>query len=142
MQKKPSTKKNKSNKITYKGKSISLYRYDILINAIFKRIKYDEKIIKKVWVELYRLNNLLEDQSSMNGPLVQDIKVKNKLIKDHVKVNKMMIDKYEDKFEEYEKANATLYKQNQELKDRLYGRFKYNIKNILKSQKKKKEELN
>ena len=108
MQKKPSTKKNKSNKITYKGKSISLYRYDILINAIFKRIKYDEKIIKKVWVELYRLNNLLEDQSSMNGPLVQDIKVKNKLIKDHVKVNKMMIDKYEDKFEEYEKANATL----------------------------------
>jgi hypothetical protein len=69
--------------------------------------------------------------------LAQDIRLKNQHIKDLKKMNEMMIDKYEDKFEEYDKANEDLKKANtqlvldvEELKQRLFGHFERKLKNF------------
>ena len=47
--------------------------------------------------------------------LAQDILLKNNHIQDLKKMNEMMVDKYEDKFEEYDKANGDLKKANTQL---------------------------
>ena len=69
--------------------------------------------------------------------LAQDILLKNQHIKDLKKMNEVMIDRYEDKFEEYEKANEDLKKANtqlildvEDLKGRLFGHYERKLKNF------------
>ena len=69
--------------------------------------------------------------------LAQDILLKNQHIQELKKINEMMVDKYEDKFEEYDKANEDLKKANtqlildvEELKRRLFGSFERRLKDF------------
>ena len=126
---KKKTKKKENNP------TISLYRYDKLINEIFKRIKADKNIYSKAWTELYRLNNLLETISKWDQTLIKDIEEKNKMIKRFQELHITLVDKYEDRLEEYEKANKTLAEQNEDLKARLFGRFTYKMKTLLRTKK-------
>ena len=93
-----------------------------------KRIKVTEKDRKKHGVcehdsvsykSLEKLNLLLfkrikSDQQQFKI-LAQDILLKNQHIQDLRKTNEIVVDKYEDKFEEYEKANEDLKKANTQL---------------------------
>ena len=78
--------------------------------------------------------------------LAQDILLKNQHIQDLKKMNEMMIDKYEDKFEEYEKANEDLKKANtqlilnvEDLKKRLFGSFERKLKDFALRPDRKKD---
>ena len=78
--------------------------------------------------------------------LAQDILLKNNHIQDLKKMNEMMIDKYEDKFEEYEKANEDLKKANtqlilnvEDLKRRLFGSFERKLKDFALRPDRKKD---
>ena len=69
-----------------------------------------------------------------------------KTIEDLKKFNEAMVDKYEDKFEEYEKANAELKEANtqltlnvDELKTRLFGSFERRLKAFALRPDKKKD---
>ena len=62
------------------------------------------------------------------------------------KANEMIVDKYEDKYEEYEKANDDLKKQNteltlnvEELKERLFGKLTMRLKEFATRPDKKKD---
>ena len=62
------------------------------------------------------------------------------------KANEMIVDKYEDKYEEYEKANEDLKKQNteltlnvEELKERLFGKLTMRLKEFATRPVKKKD---
>jgi|TARA_B100000315_G_scaffold105762_1_gene97018 hypothetical protein len=72
--------------------------------------------------------------------------LQKKTIEDLKKVNVVMVDKYEDKFEEYEKANDELKEANtqltlnvDELKTRLFGSFEMRLKNLALRPDKKKD---
>ena len=78
--------------------------------------------------------------------LAQDILLKNNHIQDLKKMNEMMIDKYEDKFEEFEKANEDLKKANtqlilnvEDLKKRLFGSFERKLKDFALRPDRKKD---
>ena len=78
--------------------------------------------------------------------LAQDILLKNQHIKDLKKSNVMMVDMYEDKFEEYDKANEDLKKANTQLllnvealKRRLFGSFERKLKNFALRPDRKKD---
>ena len=78
--------------------------------------------------------------------LAKDILLKNNHIQDLKKINEMMIDKYEDKFGEYDKANEDLKKANTQLllnvealKRRLFGSFERKLKNFALRPDKKKD---
>ena len=78
--------------------------------------------------------------------LAQDILLKNQHIQELKKINEMMVDKYEDKFEEYDKANEDLKKANtqlildvEELKRRLFGSFERRLKNFALRPDRKKD---
>jgi len=78
--------------------------------------------------------------------LAQDILLKNQHIKDLKKMNEMMIDKYEDKFEEFEKANEDLKKANtqlilnvEDLKGRLFGHYERRLKDFALRPNRKKD---
>ena len=78
--------------------------------------------------------------------LAQDILLKNQHIQDLKKMNEMLIDKYEDKFEEYEKANEDLKKANtqlilnvEDLKGRLFGHYERKLKNFALRPDRKKD---
>ena len=69
-----------------------------------------------------------------------------KTIEDLKKFNEAMVDKYEDKYEEYEKANAELKEANtqltlnvDELKTRLFGSFERRLKAFALRPDKKKD---
>jgi len=69
--------------------------------------------------------------------LAEILSLQKKNIEDLKKVNVVMVDKYEDKFEEYEKANEDLKKANtqlildcEELKTRLFGKFEMRLKDL------------
>tara|TARA_B100000029_G_scaffold234305_1_gene231547 strand:+ start:452 stop:856 length:405 start_codon:yes stop_codon:yes gene_type:complete len=96
-----------------------------LNSILFKRIKSDQQQFKI---------------------LAQDILLKNKHIQDLKKMNEMMIDKYEDKFEEYDKANEDLKKANtqlilnvEDLKKRLFGSFERKLKDFALRPDRKKD---
>ena len=62
------------------------------------------------------------------------------------KINEMMVDKYEDKYEEYEKANEDLKKANtqltlnvEDLKERLFGKLTMRLKDFALRPDKKKD---
>ena len=78
--------------------------------------------------------------------LAQDILLKNNHIQDLKKMNEMMVDKYEDKFEEYDKANEDLKKANtqlilnvEDLKKRLFGSFERKLKDFALRPDRKKD---
>jgi len=78
--------------------------------------------------------------------LAQDILLKNQHIQDLKKMNEMMIDKYEDKFEEFEKANEDLKKANtqlmlnvEDLKGRLFGHYERRLKDFALRPNRKKD---
>ena len=78
--------------------------------------------------------------------LAQDILLKNQHIQELKKINEMMVDKYEDKFEEYEKANEDLKKANtqlvlnvEDLKGRLFGHYERRLKNFALRPDRKKD---
>jgi len=78
--------------------------------------------------------------------LAQDILLKNQHIKDLKKINEVMVDKYEDQFEEYEEANKELKKTNtqlildvEELKRRLFGHFERKLKDLALRPDRKKD---
>ena len=78
--------------------------------------------------------------------LAQDILLKNNHIQDLKKMNEMMVDKYEDKFEEYDKANEDLKKANtqlildvEDLKRRLFGSFERKLKDFALRPDRKKD---
>jgi len=78
--------------------------------------------------------------------LAQDILLKNQHIKDLKKINEVMVDKYEDQFEEYEEANKELKKTNtqlildvEELKRRLFGHFERRLKDLALRPDRKKD---
>ena len=93
--------------------------------AMLKRSKQDAENIK-------RLSEILAWQK--------------KHIEDLKKINEAMVDRYEDKFEEYEKANEDLKKANtqlilnvEELKKRLFGSFERKLKDFALRPDKKKD---
>ena len=62
------------------------------------------------------------------------------------KANEMIVNKYEDKFEEYQKANKELKEENtqltlnvEELKQRLFGKYTMRLKNFALRPDKKKD---
>jgi len=72
--------------------------------------------------------------------------LQKKTIEDLKKFNVAMVDKYEDKYEEYEKANAELKEANtqltlnvDELKTRLFGSFERRLKAFALRPDKKKD---
>ena len=78
--------------------------------------------------------------------LAEDIKLKNQHILDLKKFNETLVDKYEDQFEEYEKANQDLKKANtqlildvEELKSRLFGHYERKLKNFALRPDRKKD---
>ena len=78
--------------------------------------------------------------------LAQDILLKNQHIKDLKKMNEVMIDRYEDKFEEYDKANEDLKKANtqlllnvEDLKGRLFGHYERRLKDFALRPDRKKD---
>ena len=99
---------------------------------------------------LEKLNNLLHKRIKSDQKqfkiLAQDILLKNQHIQDLKKVNEVMIDRYEDKFEEYEKANEDLKKANtqlildvEDLKGRLFGHYERKLKNFALRPDRKKD---
>ena len=105
--------------------NVSYKALEKLNSVLFKRIKSDQK------------------QFTI---LAQDILLKNKHIQDLKKMNEMFIDKYEDKFEEYEKANEDLKKANtqlilnvEDLKKRLFGSFERRLEDFALRPDRKKD---
>ena len=93
--------------------------------GIFARSKQDAENIRKLSDILY-----------LHKKTIEDLK----------KFNEAMVDKYEDKFEEYEKANAELKEANtqltlnvDELKTRLFGSFERRLKAFALRPDKKKD---
>ena len=101
-----------------------------------------------------------EDMSKLYWLMYQRSKVESLTItqltdlmswfKNHIlkleKANEMIVDKYEDKYEEYEKANEDLKKQNteltlnvEELKERLFGKLTMRLKEFATRPDKKKD---
>ena len=124
-----------------------------------KKSKISDKLRKELGVcshervsykSLEKLNQLLykrikSDQKQFKI-LAQDILLKNQHIQELKKINEMMVDKYEDKFEEYEKANEDLKKANtqlvldvEELKRRLFGSFERRLKDFALRPDRKKD---
>ena len=124
-----------------------------------RRSKISDKLRKELGVcshervsykSLEKLNQLLykrikSDQKQFKI-LAQDILLKNQHIQELKKINEMMVDKYEDKFEEYEKANEDLKKANtqlvldvEELKRRLFGSFERRLKDFALRPDRKKD---
>ena len=92
---------------------------------MLKRSKQDAKDIKKI-------TEILTWQKQH----IEDLK----------KINIAMVDRYEDKFEEYEKANEELKKANtqlildiEELKTRLFGKFERKLKDFALRPDRKKD---
>jgi len=128
-------------------------------NGTDRRSKISDKLRKELGVcshervsykSLEKLNQLLykrikSDQKQFKI-LAQDILLKNQHIKDLKKMNEVMIDRYEDKFEEYDKANEDLKKANtqlvldvEELKRRLFGSFERRLKDFALRPDRKKD---
>jgi len=128
-------------------------------NGTDRRSKISDKLRKELGVcshervsykSLEKLNQLLykrikSDQKQFKI-LAQDILLKNQHIKDLKKMNEVMIDRYEDKFEEYDKANEDLKKANtqlllnvEDLKGRLFGHYERRLKDFAVRPDRKKD---
>ena len=143
MQKKK-PKKRKQNKKDPRDKlplrrTISLYKYDKLLKAIFDRIKADDRYTARLVKSYESLSKNFDDQTKWQDALVNDIILKHKRIKTQDKVQKATIKEVAKRFEEYETANKELKEQNEYMKRKLYGKFTYDIKQFVKKHKNKKD---
>ena len=120
-------------------RTISLYKYDKLLKAIFDRIKADDRYTARLVKSYESLSKNFDDQTKWQDALVNDIILKHKRIKTQDKVQKAMIKEVAKRFEEYETANKELKEQNEYMKRKLYGKFTYDIKQFVKKHKNKKD---
>ena len=120
-------------------RTISLYKYDKLLKAIFDRIKADDRYTARLVKSYESLSKNFDDQTKWQDALVNDIILKHKRIKTQDKVQKATIKEVAKRFEEYETANKELKEQNQYMKRKLYGKFTYDIKQFVKKHKNKKD---
>ena len=120
-------------------RTISLYKYDKLLKAIFDRIKADDRYTARLVKSYESLSKNFDDQTKWQDALVNDIILKHKRIKTQDKVQKATIKEVAKRFEEYETANKELKEQNEYMKRKLYGKFTYDIKQFVKKHKNKKE---
>ena len=120
-------------------RTISLYKYDKLLKAIFDRIKADDRYTARLVKSYESLSKNFDDLSKWQDALVNDIILKHKRIKKQDKVQKATIKEVAKRFEEYETANKELKEQNEYMKRKLYGKFTYDIKQFVKKHKNKKD---
>ena len=120
-------------------RTISLYKYDKLLKAIFDRIKADDRYTARLVKSYESLSKNFDDQTKWQDALVNDIILKHKRIKTQDKVQKATIKEVSKRFEEYETANKELKEQNEYMKRKLYGKFTYDIKQFVKKHKNKKD---
>ena len=120
-------------------RTISLYKYDKLLKAIFDRIKADDRYTTRLVKSYESLSKNFDDQTKWQDALVNDIILKHKRIKTQDKVQKATIKEVAKRFEEYETANKELKEQNEYMKRKLYGKFTYDIKQFVKKHKNKKD---
>ena len=120
-------------------RTISLYKYDKLLKAIFHRIKADDRYTARLVKSYESLSKNFDDQTKWQDALVNDIILKHKRIKTQDKVQKATIKEVAKRFEEYETANKELKEQNEYMKRKLYGKFTYDIKQFVKKHKNKKD---
>ena len=93
-------------------RTISLYKYDKLLKAIFDRIKADDRYTARLVKSYESLSKNFDDQTKWQDALVNDIILKHKRIKTQDKVQKATIKEVAKRFEEYETANKELKEQN------------------------------
>ena len=120
-------------------RTISLYKYDKLLKAIFDRIKADDRYTARLVKSYESLSKNFDDQTKWQDALVNDIILKHKRIKTQDKVQKATIKEVAKRFEEYETANKELKEQNEYMKRKLYGKFTYDIKQFVRKHKNKKD---
>ena len=120
-------------------RTISLFKYDKLLKAIFDRIKADDRYTARLVKSYESLSKNFDDQTKWQDALVNDIILKHKRIKTQDKVQKATIKEVAKRFEEYETANKELKEQNEYMKRKLYGKFTYDIKQFVKKHKNKKD---
>ena len=120
-------------------RTISLYKYDKLLKAIFDRIKADDRYTARLVKSYESLSKNFDEQTKWQDALVNDIILKHKRIKTQDKVQKATIKEVSKRFEEYETANKELKEQNEYMKRKLYGKFTYDIKQFVKKHKNKKD---
>ena len=120
-------------------RTISLYKYDKLLKAIFDRIKADDRYTARLVKSYESLSKNFDDQTKWQDALVNDIILKHKRIKTQDKVQKATIKEVAKRFEEYETANKELKEQNEYMKRKLYGKFTYDIKQFVKKHNNKKD---
>ena len=94
---------------------------------------------------LFMLKRSKQDAKDIKG-ITEVLTWQKQHIEDLKKINEAMVDRYEDKFEEYEKANEDLKKANtqlildvEELKTRLFGRFERKLKDFALRPDRKKD---
>lgn len=117
------TNGKKNSKIKQKEKNrVTHDQKDILIAKLFKRIKQDEKSIRKgfeackIWAENQKdWNKEFEREHKLIDCFANDIKLKHKKIKELEDLNKELTIMFGDKIDEYVKANQGLAKANNEL---------------------------
>ena len=120
-------------------RTISLYKYDKLLKAIFDRIKADDRYTARLVKSYESLSKNFDEQTKWQDALVNDIILKHKRIKTQDKVQKATIKEVAKRFEEYETANKELKEHNEYMKRKLYGKFTYDIKQFVKKHKNKKD---
>ena len=83
-------------------------------------------------------DNIIND-SYIIANLQKTIHFQQKTINNHKKVVNNLIDKYEDEAENYQKINAQLTLNVDELKTRLFGKFEMRLKNLALRPDKKRD---
>ena len=100
--------------------------------------------------DMSKLYWLMYQRSKVDSLTITQLTDLMSWFKNHIlkleKANEMIVDKYEDKYEEYEKANDDLKKQNteltlnvEELKERLFGKLTMRLKEFATRPDKKKD---
>ena len=100
--------------------------------------------------DMSKLYWLMYQRSKVDSLTITQLTDLMSWFKNHIlkleKSNEMIVDKYEDKYEEYEKANEDLKKQNteltlnvEELKERLFGKLTMRLKEFATRPDKKKD---
>ena len=97
------------------NKNITKQQLEKLIRAIYKRIRSDGEAFKIYANNDAEWSRLYKKEIEIASVLTKDIQLKHKHIEDLKKFNRAIVDKYEDKFVEYDKANKELSEQNTSL---------------------------
>tara|TARA_R100001594_G_scaffold32562_1_gene60572 strand:+ start:1905 stop:2441 length:537 start_codon:yes stop_codon:yes gene_type:complete len=97
------------------NKNITKQQLEKLLRVIYKRIRSDGEGFKiwansdAEWCRLYK------EKTKITSILTKDIELKHKHIEDLKKFNRAIVDKYEDKYVEFDTANKELSKENTRL---------------------------